>query len=797
MTTKLYSDCADSAPQNNSISASEFSFKPVKESEYDSLLVEEISKYCDVSPLLAKLLVLRGCKSSEDASIFLSPSVGRDFADPRAIPGMSQACDQVFSAIVNNKKILIFGDFDVDGITATCVLVRAFREFGCDPLYMLPNRNVEGYGLSDIAVEKILELNPDIVITVDCGISCAKQIDVLLEHGIEVCVTDHHEADEDYPKNVVVANPKLDKNCPSFNLAGVSVALKLVILLGEKFNKPDLARNYVDFAALGTVADLMPIDRENRSIITAGLDLMKNHTKPCFEAMINSLSLNKNQLSSTFLSFNVIPKLNAPGRIDSPYRSLDLLLCNDYKQSCQLAKSLIELNDKRRSVEQELCDEVENEIKSQACDDQVILVAKEGWNDGVKGIVAARIARKYKRPTLIFSIHDDIARGSGRSYADFNLYNLFDKFRDLYMEFGGHSGAIGITIKVDLLKDLRKRVVQYVKENNIEFGDSAELLVDAKCNLTECNIDVFKEILKLEPFGQQNKLPLLYLKNVFLKKKKIVGKSSNHLSFDATDGKNSIHGIYFGVKNIDDANDLNYACDIVFEPQIDSFFGREIPCLNAKYIISSKEQFEQISLDSKLNSEYIDTLMSTHNKSLYDLSNKDFAFSNIKIISRHDVQMDNPTKPSLEKSTDFTVSELEEKKKFWKTKKKSQLLDALRVELIGDNPLHEAQQRTINNLQQNISTLAIMPTGRGKSLIFHIHAAYMAIANDALSIFVYPLRALVADQAFHLKKTYAKFGLNIEVLTGQVPMDSREAIYEKIRTKQIDVVLTTPEFLTL
>lgn len=872
--------------------------------ECDEACANEIAQACGLRPLTARILSSRGVCTPQEAERFMSPSLDRDWLDPYQIPGMREVVDKVEEVIRSGGRILVFGDFDVDGITATTVSVRGLRALGADAEGLIPHRYNEGYALSKAAVERGMQLNPDLIMTVDCGISCGDEVTWMLENGIDVCITDHHEPGEKVPQGIPLTDPKIDHDCPSCDLAGVGVALKLLCALGERFGKPDVWRELTDFAALGTIADLMPLSSENRALVADGIARINDNPRPCINELAAICSANPAEITSNKLSFSLIPRLNASGRMGDATVALDLLLSDDVETAQHLASELNAVNQTRRNVEAELTKAVEEKLEQSYTGESFIVVAGEGWHEGVKGIVASRIARKYQRPTMIFTVEDGVARGSGRTYGDINLFELAGTCSELFTKFGGHAAAIGITLPSEKLEELHRRLCA-ATEDAIAAGVPKQATIDAVVRLEECDVEGFQELQRLQPFGNSNLVPLLAVEDVFLENRGAVGKTGNHLRYMATDGVDKVAGIWFGVDNIDDMVNCASVCDVVFEPGVDEWQGRFTAKLMTKDIIPALPPAPNDGEAPKEGSDYFEGLFS---RSIEICDKSDYAgitqadsfntkvvgvtFENrqsaltqletgteLQLLRQRDNEFDeNAIAVALQDGTQlgflnralaarlapvmdagepysaavsavtggpvgeataeqdlrvpgplgvrdpgvvdrsygvnilvrrdkaFDASQerarqealqLNDAREHWSKVPAGQLEEQLRRALIGEHDLHAAQSDTLAHLATGDSTLAIMATGRGKSLIFHMHAAKTALLEGKASVFVYPLRALVADQAFHLQDTYAKFGLTVKVLTGETDADTREEIYSSLEAGEVNVVLTTPEFLSI
>ena len=724
--------------------------------EDERLLCEQLG----IAPLVARVLCARGISTPEAVRDFLSPSVGRDWADPLDIPGMREAADRVEGALRDHERIAVFGDFDVDGMTSTCLLTQALRSFGGDVHPYIPHRFGEGYGLSREALDRVIgDCAPDLIITVDNGIASGEEVAWLLEHGVDVVVTDHHEPGDLVPRGVPVTDPKLEENCYSRELAGAGVALKLVCELGRRMGSPDLWREYTDLAALGTVSDMMLLQGENRSLVADGIERMRSSTRPGIVALAATAGIDLSQVHADDLPFSLIPRLNAAGRMGSTEVAFDLLICDDPAEASVLAGMLEETNNKRRETESHLSKEAMARIRQTYSGERVIVLAGEGWHEGVKGIVASRIVNKYHVPTIIFTITDGIARGSGRSVGSVDLFHAVEQCSDLLVRFGGHAGAVGVTCEADKIDAFRSRlqtIMEHLPEE--EFVDRGE--VAALASLSELSLEGIGGLEVMQPFGQGNKRPLFGVRGVFMTGRARVGYDNSHLRFVATDGVVSIPAIMFRAPQIERAANYEGMVDLVVDAINESWQGRTNPKLMVSDIIyrdrcgdaprgagaGANVPHEDAPVTPKVTDELVPA--PAMRRELADLSDAD-------------------------------------------------LCDRLRRMQIGTSKLLPAQAEALERLSCGRSTLCVMATGRGKSLIFHLHAARLAIKRNQASVFVYPLRALVSDQAFHLRESMGALGLNVAVLTGDTSLSERSAINQKLATGGVDVVLTTPEYLAI
>ena len=704
-----------------------------------------------LAPLVARIMVAHGIGSVEEGRLFLTPSLERDWADPLIIPGMAEVTARVERAVRSGELIAVFGDFDVDGITSTCLLTEALRALGAHVRPFIPHRFDEGYGLTCQALDRVLEdCSPSLVITVDNGIAARDEVGYLIERGIDIVVTDHHEPADLVPQQIPVTDPKIDAEGPSRELAGAGVALKLVQVLGERLGKPKLWRSFTEIAALGTVSDMMTLTPENRALVADGIAHMRTTTRPGYVALAAVTRTDLSTITADALSFSLIPRLNAAGRMADPTLALDLLLARDADEAARLAASLEQINQERRAIEAELTEQAEALVQRTYDGGRAIVVGGEGWHEGVKGIVASRLVNRYHVPALLFSIEDGVARGSGRSVGNVNLFEAVEKCSDLLIRFGGHAGAVGVTCAAENLDALRERLGAVLSElPDEDFEDRGE--VAATVRLSELDIDTIRQIGMLEPFGQGNKVPLLAACGVTMCDRAVVGKTGDHMRFVATDGAASVPAIMFRVPKIEELVNCDSVVDIVFEAVAECWQGRVKPKLMVKDILCrSCDDGASVPRDPAATS-----------------------------VGEGPTPVDASRRAALARLP------------------YDQLTRSLIHALIGASEPHRAQVEALDALKCGYNTLAVMGTGRGKSLVFHVHAVREAISRGRASVFVYPLRALVSDQAFHLGEALAGLGARVGVLTGETPSAVRDRLFGQLDSGRLDVVLTTPEFLAI
>lgn len=733
----------------------------------DEVVVTRLVTTLDLPHFIAATLVSRGIDTPEKAELFLRPNLEVDWQDPYLIDGMDATVDRIAQAIRAEEHILVYGDFDLDGVSATTLMTRGLRACGGRVTPFIPLRFEEGYGLSDASIERVATYNPQLVVTVDNGIAAKREVQLLLEHGIDVVITDHHEPADLVPVGVPVVDPKCSDN-PSAILAGAGVALKVMQAVGSRFGKPNLWRELIDLATLGTVADLMPMREQNRALVSEGLRMINENPRPCIAALLGESGFADKPVTSSNLSFTLVPRLNAAGRMGNAQLALDLLLSDDFADSAHLASELEDTNTRRRTIEAELAEVASEQAEQVFKGQRALVVAGEGWHEGVKGIVASRLANRYGVPTLLFTIEGDEAHGSGRSVGQVNLFQAVTSCQDILVRFGGHHAAVGVTLKADKIPEFTERLCAYMDalppEDFIPRID-----VDASVDLSELTLANVEKLDLLAPFGQENSSPHFLAHGVMMAGGRAVGADKNHLSCTLTDGMHSLNCIMFHCSDVAALLNCGCALDAVFELQIDTWKGRR----SVKAVVSS---LKPVSPCAAL-------------EACLEDKDKNFVTG---LIAAGMAERDMRDVPEWESPESDRLMR-EERAQSNPAGFRQDLIQAF----LGEGNLHAAQQQALDLLDAGHSVFTVMGTGRGKSLIFYIHAAELALAKQKASLFVYPLRALVADQAFHLERTLGSFGLTIGTLTGATDAPERARVMQDLAAGKLDIVLTTPEYLDI
>lgn len=472
---------------------------------FDVGLISDMAQKLNLHEKIVELLFSRGFTTEEQIKSFLLPSQS-DFMSPFGLLGMQQACEQIKNAISNNKRILVFGDYDVDGLSATAIMIKTFEKLNKKVDYYLPNRFIDGYGLTNAVIDKIKnKYNPDLIITVDCGISCKNEVEYAKSLGIEMIVTDHHELPNEIP-NCVVINPKiLNQQYDFHDLCGTGVAFKISeALLGH-----DTASEFLPIAAIATIADIVSLTRENRAIVYFGLKLFEKYLPAGLKALLSDNKLSVKNICSTDIAFKIAPKLNAAGRMGEASESLKLILAKTPAEIKTQISKIAEYNSKRQIVCNECYADCVEMLKStNLSNERAIILYNRKWDHGILGIVAARLVDAYNRPAFLFSEEDGVLKGSARSLLDINVHELLSSCSDILVTYGGHKMAAGLTLKKENFDEFSKRVNSFIFANVSPKAFEPISYYDLDISLNDLSDKFFDDLQLLEPFGLDNSNPL-------------------------------------------------------------------------------------------------------------------------------------------------------------------------------------------------------------------------------------------------------------------------------------------------
>ena len=559
-------------------------------------IIKKLAAETGLSEVMARLLYTRGFQSADAVRSFFKKDEVM-LHDPYLLQDMQKAVDRIEKALDANEKIVIYGDYDVDGVTSVSLLYLYLTSRGGDVVYYIPSRSKEGYGLSVAAIDRLKEADHvDLMITVDTGITANDETAYAKSIGIDTVVTDHHECHNDLPNACAVVNPhRPDDEYPFKELAGVGVVFKLVCALeiskakraGESAISAvrTICRSYGDLVAIGTIADVMPVVDENRLIVAFGLNLISNTERHGLRALIDAASANsaskKRKINSGFIGFGIAPRMNAAGRVSSASIAVELLLCDNREEAAELADQLCELNVQRQIEENRIAEQAYRKIEQtmNAERDRVIVIDDDTWQQGIIGIVSSRITEKYGLPSILISFEGstdgepllvDIGKGSGRSIRGMNLVDALAQCEDLLVRFGGHELAAGLTIRRGNVDEFRKRINEYAATKLDEEALCVSIDADCEVEIKELSMQLAKEIDYLEPFGISNPIPNFILRNATISRVIPMGNGKHTKLIIEKDGI-AMNAIWFGMNSSDLPVEMTDPIDVLFQLNINEY----------------------------------------------------------------------------------------------------------------------------------------------------------------------------------------------------------------------------------
>lgn len=547
--------------------------------------VEELQEKYKLNRLLSTLLTNRGIIEEAEITKFLNPKRS-DFYDPFGMPDMEKAVERILKAIENKEQIIIYGDYDVDGITSVTVLKSFLEERGIQVNVYIPNRLNEGYGLNKTAVEEIVKQGNKLMITVDCGITAVDEVEYAKTFGIETIVTDHHEPAEELPKALAVVDAKRkDNKYECRNLAGVGVVFKLIQALSIKLGLDQKEYlKYLDIVCVGTISDIVPLTDENRVIVKLGLKLVEQTKNLGLKEILQSCGYSK--INSTTISFGVAPRINACGRMGHQEEALNLLLSKDGNEVKELTQKINEYNKTRQEIEKNIYNEAVEQIEKEGLDTKnTIVVSGKGWHHGVIGIVSSKITELYFKPSILLCEEDGECKGSGRSIPGFDLHEALMECNDTIDKFGGHAMAVGININKEKVEEFKEEFEKIAKEKEVDKIIPI-LNLDAEIKLDDVNKEMVDSLKELEPFGEDNKMPIFAFRNLKIDSIRSLS-DGKHLRLSVKDNKNIINAIGFNMGTLVDTYRIGDRVDIAGNLEINSFNGVDSIQINIKDIMKS------------------------------------------------------------------------------------------------------------------------------------------------------------------------------------------------------------------
>ena len=548
----------------------------MREKNYSKEEVLRLSKELSLPPVVITILLLRGVT---DVRRFINANDSL-LHDPFLMKNVKEATQRIIDAIKNKEKITVYGDYDVDGITSTVMLVRFLKSHGALADYYIPDRLEEGYGINTDAIDTISEEGTNLLITVDCGITALSEIEYAKEKGLDVIVTDHHECKQKLPRADFIINPK-QPGCtyPFKKLAGVGVVFKLIqaITLKLKFHMKELLDEYIDLVAIGTVADVMPLEDENRIIVKNGLKHILYTANHGIKALIKVADIKTDNITTSTIGFGLAPRINAAGRMGNPDSAAALLLCEDETEALKYAMVLEEENRDRQALENEIYNEAIGIINENDGfkDDYVLVLCHDGWHHGIVGIVASKISEKYNKPCILISTDEEgDGKGSGRSIKAFNLFEALTQCSEHLIKFGGHELAAGLGVKKSKIDDFRKAINKIAKEKLKKEDFIPVINIDTEMPIEYLNLNTAEKLAVLQPYGMGNPAPVFYTKDLTVVSVRALSEGK-HLRMTLIKNDLFIDAVGFGMG--EKAELLNHGdkVDVVYNLDINVFRGEK------------------------------------------------------------------------------------------------------------------------------------------------------------------------------------------------------------------------------
>jgi len=544
----------------------------------------ELSAY---PPVLRQILHNRGYSTNAAAQQFLEAHPPKG-ADPFAMKGIPEAAELIIQTILKNKGIAVFGDYDVDGVTATALLTQALESIGGDVLGYIPNRFDEGYGLNTKALDSLYKDGVRLVITVDCGIRSPREVEYAQNLGMDMIITDHHHPGPTLPQAAAVINPKQNGDSyPEKNLAGVGIAYKLAAAVIKLITttKPiqdhfPPATDYLDLVALGTVADVTPLVGENRSLVRRGLEYLSRPHRQGIMSLLGVTGLAGKRVTAENIGFILGPRINAAGRLDSAMVALDLLTTQDVREAAYLAQSLDNQNRERQAITRDIQIHAEETALAEDHEGNLFFAAHVDYNPGIVGLAASRLVDKYYRPSIVAHIDSEFTRGSCRSIKEFHITEALDQCADILVRHGGHAAAAGFTVRNQDVPELQKRLKNIAKQqlDNLDLRPTLEADIDLP--LRDLRPELLNELSGLQPTGHQNPAAIFVSRDLQITRSRTVGKEGAHLKLTVTDGRITYDAIAFRLGHWRDH--LPPRVDLIYRFELNEFNGRSMLQLNVK-----------------------------------------------------------------------------------------------------------------------------------------------------------------------------------------------------------------------
>ena len=577
----------------------------------DETAVSAMCSELDILPATAKLLWSRGYTTPALAGRFIR-SEDSFFHDPFIMADMDKAVDRILHALDTGERVMIFGDYDVDGVTSVSVLYLFLRSIGIDCDYHIPSRIGEGYGISVAAIDQIIADGYTLMISVDTGITACDEIAYAAAHGLDTVVTDHHECHSDIPKAIAVVNPKRpDCLYPFKELAGVGVVFKVITAVRMRLNlrkgideNPfrSICNEYSDLIATGTIADVMPLVDENRLVVSIGLHKMEKDTRVGIAALLDCAGCKTKRITSSTVGYTIAPRINAAGRLSEASIACELMLTNNRAEADKLAQTLCDFNELRRAEENSIAKEASEMIPADYdfTNYPVIVLAKDNWHHGVIGIVSSRLTDKYGLPTILVSFDEDgMGKGSGRSVKGFNLVDALSATSSTLEKFGGHELAAGLSVKRENFEEFREKINEYARENFDHDADSLTCQVDLELEPEDIDLRQANELFLLEPYGTDNPAPVFVMCDATVTDIRGIG-NNKHSRITVAKNDRSFGCVYFGMSPEEASFGRGDKVDVIFSLEVNEYRGVISPQMNIRYILPDKATVGKYDEQKKL-----------------------------------------------------------------------------------------------------------------------------------------------------------------------------------------------------
>ena len=553
----------------------------------NKLLQKEIASRLRVSHLLAQVLINRGVVDVSSAKDFLQPQIN-SLGDPSQLPDIEKASVRICEAVRNREKIVIYGDYDVDGLTATALMYRCLKLVGAHVDYYIPERLEEGYGLNADAIKKIRDSGTNVILTVDCGINACQETEVARSCGMDLIITDHHQPGQKIPGAYAVINPKLNESKSfSKNLSGVGIAFKLAWAIGQCFSPQkkvsqefkEFLLNAVGLVALGTIADVVPLTGENRILAKYGLGALQGTEIPGLRALLDVADLSHTNLDAFHVGYRLGPRLNAPGRIGNAGIVVEMLTTDCKERAAEIANFLEKENKRRQDIQVDIMESARKKVVNEVNldDAKAIVLANQGWHPGVIGIIASKIVEEFNRPTVMIAITDAVGHGSARSLPSFHILEALECCRSRLLSVGGHAQAAGLKIHQDNIDDFRDMFNRTTSLRLTKTDLEPVLNIDAEVTLSMLSKGLVAELVRLGPHGEGNPVPLFAASKLkIVGQPRRIGSKGQHLSFYAKQGDVALRAVAFGMGDtLDRLKQNGNTCSMAFALKINNWMNNE------------------------------------------------------------------------------------------------------------------------------------------------------------------------------------------------------------------------------